>query len=240
MLEHVLHDHAVEALVLERERRARLDLERLAAARTGRLDGLGRHVDPGVALEVLAKPGAAAADVEQPRLGREVAHHVAPVPRLLVPRQVAHGGRTLTAGAYHRARAGPGSRDAERPLPRPRRRPAARRRTCAGSSRRSRRERPGARLTVVTTRSGAAALRPGRLGRVGRRAGASLRGRAAGAAHLGRAGAASPPGAAPPGGRPPQPREPGSRAGRRAGRHHASRRDLRPPPHLQPDDDGRA
>ena len=54
---------------------------------------------PGVVGEVLGQPGAAAADVEQPRAGREVPRDVAPVARLLVPVEVAHARRA----AYDRA-----------------------------------------------------------------------------------------------------------------------------------------
>ena len=68
--------------------------------------------------------------------------------------------------------------------------PAVRRPTCAAWRRRSRDARPDTRITVATTRSGAAALRADGWGDVGRDPGAALRGGPARAPPARRAGAA--------------------------------------------------
>ena len=90
-----------------------------------------------------------------------MARDVAEVARLLVPVEVAHRRPDRSIGA----RAGPATRPAQRAVPRPRASRAAPRRYLRGLAPALAAAHPGPRLTVVTTRSGAAALRARRLGR---------------------------------------------------------------------------
>ena len=116
-----------------------------------RLDCLGRHVDAGVVVEVVADPGAAAAHVEEARVPREVARDVAPVSRLLMPVEVAHPARDrsivavphLVLNALFLDPGGSGGPETY----------------LRGLAPALHQARPGTRLTVATTRSGARALR---------------------------------------------------------------------------------
>lgn len=95
VLEQILHHDAVEALVVERQTAAHIALDNRQPLRRRRGDSVRRAVDAGVALEVPAQPGVAATDVEQ-RQGRvEMPRDVVPVAGLLVPFEVAHAGRTV-------------------------------------------------------------------------------------------------------------------------------------------------
>lgn len=154
MLEHVLEYDCVECAVGERELLIGIAEDRVASERNGLRHRISRAVDARVVRKVLSEPGRAAADVEQRCVGREVARDVAVVPRLLVPVEIAHEGayRSICAlsvpehVALNALFLAPGVSGGPETYLR-------------GLAPALASEFPELRLTVVTTRSGAAFLR---------------------------------------------------------------------------------
>jgi hypothetical protein len=90
VLEDVLQDDAVEALVIEGQRLGDVGQQHLPPALHRRLDHLRRRVDPDVIRKALGQPSRAAADVENLRLSREMPRDVPVVARFSVPVGIGH------------------------------------------------------------------------------------------------------------------------------------------------------
>ncbi len=151
VLEHILEHDAVEALLVEGEWLVTVHEQNLAPARACQLDRFGGHVDARVVVEVIPDPCASTAHVEQSGVLGEMARHVPPVARLVMPVDVAHPARDrsivvvahLLVNALFLDPGGSGGTETY----------------LRGLAPALHRAVPDTRITVATTRSGARSLR---------------------------------------------------------------------------------
>ena len=157
VLKQVLHHDRVEAFVGKGKGAADVSLDHRKPTSNRGGDGLLGAVDAGVVTEVSREPGVAAADIQEPRLRIEVTRNVPPVAGLLVPVEVAHARATVAhVPTIAAVRTGNVVLNALFLDPSASGGPETYLRGLAPALREVR---PEARLTVATTRRGAASLR---------------------------------------------------------------------------------